>query len=79
MIELVSLPGLRNLFSPTGPAWVEGYLSDSKEERISQRNDNYIIRRCVMRYVLGVEQEIIGFRRNMAEFDMPYLLIYSET
>jgi alpha-beta hydrolase superfamily lysophospholipase len=78
MIELVSLPGLRNLFSPTGPAWVEEYLSDSEEERIRQRNDNYIIRRCVMRYVLGVEQEIIRFRRNMAGFDTPYLLIYSE-
>jgi alpha-beta hydrolase superfamily lysophospholipase len=78
MIELVSLPGLRNLFSPTGPSWVEEHLSDSEEERIRQRNDNYIIRRCVMRYVLGVEQEIIRFRRNMAGFDTPYLLIYSE-
>jgi len=78
MIELVSLSGLRKLFSPTGPLWVEQYLSDSEEERIRQRNDNYIIRRCVMRYVLGVEQEIIQFRRNMAGFDTPYLLIYSE-
>ena len=78
MIELVSLPGLRNLFSPTTPDWVEEYLSDSKEERIRQRNDNYIIRRSVMRYVLAVEQEIIRFRRNMAGFDTPYLLIYSE-
>jgi len=78
IIELVSLPGLRNLFSPGRPAWVEEYLSDSKKERLRQRNDNYIIRRCIMRYVLGVEQEIIRFRRNMARFDIPYLLIYSE-
>jgi alpha-beta hydrolase superfamily lysophospholipase len=78
MIELVSLPGLRNLFSPTTPDWVEEYLSDSEEERVRQRNDNYIIRRCIMRYVLAVEQEIIRFRRNMAGFNTPYLLIYSE-
>ena len=78
IIELVSLPGLRNLFSPVVPLWVEQYLSDSEEERIRQRNDNYIIRRSVMHYVLGVEQEIIRFRRNMAGFDTPYLLIYSE-
>ncbi|MDD5461812.1 MAG: alpha/beta hydrolase [Methylococcales bacterium] len=78
LIELVSLPGLRNLFSPTSPDWVSQYLSDSEEERTRQRNDNYIMRRCVLRYVLGVEQEIIRFRRNMAGFDTPYLLIYSE-
>ena len=78
MIELVSLPGLRNLFSPTNPDWVEKYLSDSEEERTRQRNDNYIIRRSVLRYVLGVEQEIIRFRKNMAGFSTPYLLIYSE-
>lgn len=78
IIELVSLPGLRNLFSPGRPAWVEEYLSDSEKERLRQRNDNYIIRRCIMRYVLGVEQEIIRFRRNMARFDIPYLLIYSD-
>jgi alpha-beta hydrolase superfamily lysophospholipase len=78
MIELVSLPGLRKLFSPAVPAWVEQHLSDSEAERIRQRNDNYIIRRSIMRYVLGVEQEIIRFRRNMTGFDTPYLLIYSE-
>jgi alpha-beta hydrolase superfamily lysophospholipase len=78
IIELVSLPGLRNLFSPVSPAWVKNYLSDSEKERIRQRNDNYIIRRCIMHYVLGVEQEIIWFRRNMNRFDTPYLLIYSE-
>ncbi|MGZ8916263.1 MAG: alpha/beta fold hydrolase [Methylobacter sp.] len=78
IFELLSLPGLRNVFSPTSPAWVEEYLSDSEEERIRQRNDNYIIRRSVLRYVLGVEKEIIQFRQNMANFATPYLLIYSE-
>ena len=78
IFELLSLPGLRNVFSPTGPAWVAEHLSDSEEERIRQSNDNYIIRRCVLRYVLGVEKEIIHFRQNMAAFYTPYLLIYSE-
>jgi alpha-beta hydrolase superfamily lysophospholipase len=78
IFELLSLPGLRNVFSPAGPAWVEEHLSDSEEERIRQRNDNYIIRRCVLRYVLGIEKEIIQFRQNMAAFSTPYLLIYSE-
>jgi alpha-beta hydrolase superfamily lysophospholipase len=78
IFELLSLPGLRNVFSPTGPAWVEEHLSDSEEERIRQRNDNYIIRRCVLRYVLAVEKEIIQFRQNMAGFSTPYLLIYSD-
>lgn len=37
-----------------------------------------MIKRTIMRYVLGVEREIIDFRRNMDQFDSPYLLIYSE-
>jgi alpha-beta hydrolase superfamily lysophospholipase len=78
IFELLSLPGLRNVFSPASPAWVEEYLSDSEEQRIRQRNDNYIIRRSVLRYVLGIEKEIIRFRQKMAEFATPYLLIYSE-
>lgn len=78
MIELVSLPGLRKLISPVNPAWVEQYLSDWEPERIRQRNDHYITRRSVLRYVLAVEQEIIRFRRIMAGFSTPYLLIYSE-
>jgi alpha-beta hydrolase superfamily lysophospholipase len=78
IFELLSLPGLRNAFSPVTPAWVEEHLSDSEEQRIRQRNDNYIIRRSVLRYVLGVEKEIIRFRQKMAEFATPYLLIYSE-
>lgn len=78
IFELLSLPGLRNVFSPASPAWVEEYLSDSEEQRIRQRNDNYIMHRSVLRYVLGIEKEIIQFRRNMAQFATPYLLIYSE-
>jgi alpha-beta hydrolase superfamily lysophospholipase len=78
IVELLSLPGLRSVFSPTTPAWVEKHLSDSEEQRIRQRNDNYIMHRSVLRYVLGVEKEIIQFRKNMAEFITPYLLIYSE-
>lgn len=76
--ELLSLPGLRNVFSPTTPAWVEEHLSDSEEERVRQRNDNYIMHRSVLCYALGVEKEIIQFRQNMAKFATPYLLIYSE-
>jgi len=66
------------VFSPTSPAWVEEYLSDSEEERIRQHNDNYIMHRSVLRYVLGIEKEIIQFRKNMTNFATPYLLIYSE-
>lgn len=78
IIEFVSLPGLRTLFAPTGPSWVSEHLSDSEEERIRLSNDQYIIHRCLLRYVLAVEKEIIHFRRNMARFELPYLLIYSE-
>ncbi|CAA9892340.1 conserved hypothetical protein [Candidatus Methylobacter favarea] len=78
LIELLSLPGLRNLFSPTRPDWVVEYLSDWPEERSRLRRDNYCIRRCILRYVLAVEKEIILFRRRMAAFAIPYLLIYSE-
>jgi alpha-beta hydrolase superfamily lysophospholipase len=78
IFELLSLPGLRSVFSPASPAWVEEYLSDSEEQRIRQHNDNYIMHRSVLRYVLGIEKEIIRFRQNMANFATPYLLIYSE-
>ena len=78
LIELLSLPGLRNLFSPTTPAWVEDYLHDWEDEKIRHRADNYIIRRSILRYVLGVEKEIIQFRQHMQQFEIPYLLIYSE-
>ncbi|WP_235185893.1 serine aminopeptidase domain-containing protein [Methylomarinum vadi] len=78
VIELLSLPGMRELFSPTTPGWVVNYLSDWEEERRRHRADPLIIRRSVLRYVLAVEKEIITFRRGMANFDTPYLLIYSE-
>ncbi len=78
MIELLSLPGMRNLFSPTAPDWVSEYLTDSEEEKRRLSEDKYMIRQTVLRYVLAVEKEIIRFRRQMNHFDSPYLLIYSE-
>lgn len=78
MIEMCSLPGARTLFSPSTPAWVVEHLSDWEEERERHRADNYIIRRSILRYVLGVEKEIIQFRNQMKQFNIPYLLIYSE-
>lgn len=78
LIEFASLPGLRTLFAPTGPSWVGDHLTDSWEERVRLSQDQYMIRRSVLRFVLGVEKEIIHFRRRMAQFDVPYLLIYAE-
>jgi len=78
LIELLSLPGFRQLFSPTAPPWVKEYLTDSEEEKALLGKDKYMIKRTIMRYVLGVEREIIDFRSNMDQFDSPYLLIYSE-
>lgn len=78
LIELLSLPGMRELFSPTTPDWVVNYLSNWEQERQRHRSDPLIIRRSVLRYVLAVEKEIIAFRREMTNFNTPYLLIYSE-
>lgn len=78
MIELASLPGLRQLFSPNAPPWAKEYLTDSEEERRLLNTDKYMVKRSVMRYVLAIEKEIIAFRSKMAQFDSPYLLIYSE-
>lgn len=78
MIELFSLPGLRQLFSPSTPDWVVNYLSNWEHERERHKEDPYIIRRSILRYVLAVEKEVIQFRRKMAQFTSPYLLIYSE-
>ncbi|WP_305909614.1 alpha/beta hydrolase [Methylomarinum sp. Ch1-1] len=78
LIELLSLPGMRQLFSPSTPDWVVDYLSDWEAERRRHNADPFIIRRSVLRYVLAVEKEVIRFRRRMAEFNTPYLLIYSE-
>ena len=78
IFELLSLPGLRQLFSPSTPDWVVNYLSDWEEERARHREDPYIIRRSILRYVLTIEKEVIQFRKNMAQFNTPYLLVYSE-
>ncbi len=78
VIELISLPGLRQLFSPTTPAWVKDYLTDSEQEKMLYCNDKYIIRRSIMRYILAIEREVIEFKHNMDHFDHPYLLVYSE-
>lgn len=77
VFEALSWPGLRAVFTPTTPDWVPDYLSDSEEERARHRADGYIIRRTLLRYVRGVAEEIIRFRRRMAEFAVPYLLIYA--
>ena len=78
LIELLSLPGMRSLFSPSTPDWVINYLSNWEEERNRQKSDPYIIRRSILRYVLTIEKEVIQFRESMEQFDTPYLLIYSE-
>ena len=78
LIELLSLPGMRSLFSPSTPDWVINYLSNWEEERNRQKSDPYILRRSILRYVLAIEKEVIQFRESMEQFDTPYLLIYSE-
>jgi alpha-beta hydrolase superfamily lysophospholipase len=54
-----------------------GIPSDWEEERARHRVDGYIIRRSILRYIKGIEEEIVRFRRRMAEFATPYFLIYS--
>ena len=76
-IKVFSLPVMRRIFSPKTPDWVVEYLSNWDEEKQRHRADNYIIRQTILNYVLGVEKEIIKFRREMAHFTMPYFLIYS--
>lgn len=78
LIEFLSLPGMRQVSSPTTPDWVTEYLSNWEEQRKRQRADPYIIRRSILRYVLAVEKAVIQFRGTMADFNTPYLLIYSE-
>jgi len=77
LFEVLSWPGLRRIFSPVTPDWVPDYLTDWEEERARHRADGYIIRRSILRYVKGIEEEIVRFRRRMREFATPYLLIYS--
>ena len=54
------------------------YLTDSEKERALLSEDNWIVRRSLLRYVKGIEEEIVLFRRQMDRFAIPYLLISSE-
>jgi alpha-beta hydrolase superfamily lysophospholipase len=78
LFEVFSWPGLRNLFTPAAPAWVLDYLTDSEKEKARLRADDWIVRRSLLRYVKGIEGEIVRFRRHMDQFAIPYLLISSE-
>lgn len=78
LFEVFSWPGLRSLFTPTAPAWVLDYLTDSEEEKARLKADDWIVRRSLLRYVKGIEGEIVHFRRHMDQFAIPYLLISSE-
>ncbi len=77
LFEVLSWPGLRQVFTPSTPDWVVHYLTDSEEERARHRADRYIIRRSLLRYVKAVEREIVRFRHRMDRFATPYFLVYS--
>lgn len=77
LFEALSWPGLRRVFTPVTPDWVVDYLTDWEEERARHRADGWIIRRSLLRYVKGVEREIVRFRRRMGEFATPYFLVFS--
>lgn len=77
LFEMLSWPVLRNIATPSTPAWVVDYLTDSEAEKQRLRTDGWIIRRTLLRYVKGVEKEIVEFHRRMASFSVPYYLIYS--
>jgi len=77
LFEVLSWPGLRQLFTPVTPVWVVNYLTDWEAERVRHRADGYIIRRSLLRYVKGVEREIARFRHRMRDLDVPYLVFYS--
>lgn len=78
VFEVLSWPGLRSLFSPITPDWVVDYLTDDEQEKAQIRSDGWMIRQTVLRYVKGIEAEIVAFRYQMSAFDWPYYLIYSE-
>ncbi len=78
LVEFLSLPGIRYWWAPRGPGWLGNYLTDSKEERQRLANDHYRARRGVLRYVLGIQYEIIDLQADAGHFNAPYLLIYSE-
>lgn len=77
VFEVFSWPILRNFATPTTPGWVVDYQTDSEEEKARLRTDGWIIRRSLLRYVKGIEGEIVQFRRHMDTFSIPYYLIYS--
>lgn len=77
VFEVFSWPGLRYYFTPGPPGWVVQYLTDSEVEKERHRADGWIVRRSLLRYVKGIENEIVRFRRQMGEFSTPYYLIYS--
>ncbi len=78
VFEIFSWPGLRHFLTPVTPDWVVDYLTDSDAEKTRLRADGWIVRRSLLRYVKGIETEIVDFRRQMNEFALPYYLIYSE-
>ncbi len=77
LFEVFSWPGIRRIATPTTPDWVVNYLTDSVSERVRLQADGWIVRRSLLRYVKGIENEIVQFRRHMDEFSLPYYLIYS--
>lgn len=77
LFEVLSWPGLRSIFTPVAPDWVVDYLTDSAEEKARFRADGWIIHRSLLRYVKGIEEEIVHFRQHMDGFTIPYYLIYS--
>lgn len=78
LFEIFSWPGLRTFLTPIAPEWVKDYLTDSEVEKARLRADNWIVRRSLLRFVKGIEAEIVHFRRQMNLFPLPYFLIYSE-
>ncbi len=78
LFDVLSWPGIRAVVSPTSPAWVRGYLTDSEAEKQRLHNDHWIVRRTLLRFVKGIEEEIVRFRRHMNTFNIPYYLVYSE-
>lgn len=78
LFEMTSWLGLRSFLSPVSPDWVQDYLTDSEEEKARLRADGWIVRRTLLRFVKGIEAEIVHFRRHMAQFTIPYYLVYSE-
>lgn len=77
LFEVFSWPVLRNFATPSTPGWVVDYLTDSEEEKSRLKTDGWIIRRSLLRYVKGVEGEIVRFHRQMDAFSVPYYVIYS--